>query len=92
MTVVGLTFSFIHLQILQFLSSLLQPWSRRVFFDMPTFQIVHPFFEWSLGNLVELIDTNNEVFGKNFLWGFNAEDTSVAGIDSQRILRMHSYE
>ena len=85
MAVICFSLSFIHLQILKFLSCFLKTGDSCVFFDMTIFEIVYPFLERCLCYFVELIDSDDEIFWENLIGCLNLYESFVSCVDLQSI-------
>ena len=85
-----MAFLLTHGQILQFLAGLAKTGRRGVVLDMSVLQVVQPFLQRSLGDLVELIDTNDIVFGEYLLRGLHLDSVLLLSAHAQCILGMNT--
>ena len=92
MTVVGMAFGITHLQIEQSLLSLGQARSSCIVANIAILQVFEPFLQRCRGYLVELIHTDNIVFGEDVRGGHHANGIPVARVDDELVLGMDTYE
>ena len=79
-----------HLQILQLLFSLFQSWSICGIRNLSALQIFNPFLQWCLGHLVELVDSDNEIFWEQLVWSLHLQDILLFVANLQGVARMNT--
>ena len=92
MTVVGMAFGITHLQIEQSLLSLGQARSSCVVAYAAVLQVFKPFLQRCRGYFVELIHTDDIVFGEDVRGGHHANGIPVTRVDDEQVLSMYAYE
>ena len=92
MFVIGVPFTGRHAVVLQFLPCFAQPRSFRIRLDFSGFQVVHPFFQWRLCDLVELVHADDVIFREDLPWVFGQDGILLLGRDLQFIGSVHADE
>ena len=92
LTLIGFPLLAVHFQILQLLPSFLQSWCRGVLLDVGVLQVVEPLLKWGLGNGVELVHSDKEIFGENLFGCPHSQGVLVFGRDFQDIVGVYSSE
>ena len=90
--VVGTSLFGRHAEILQTFARLLQARHRGVGLDILVLQVLHPLFQRTDGQCVELVDTDDEIFGEHVLRVLHMQIITLMSSQLQRVVRMHTHQ
>ena len=90
MFIVGVSFGIRHRVVFQLLASFLQSWCFRVRIDDSVFEVINPFLQWRLGNLVEFIDAHQHIGWEYFGRRLSHDCIFLLGTDDELVLRMQA--
>ena len=90
--VVGTAVFVVHSHIEQAFACLAQARRCGVVLNAVVLEIVEPFFKWSLGYVVELVDAYDVIFGKNILGCTKRNFVPLSCVDFQLITSMDARE